>query len=243
MDANSNHSLKDMEAEVAKRRADQAEAEWYPGDGPAKSPDVSAAESEWHNPFVDFDTAWHPDASKAHAAAREWVYAVSSGQVRGLVLWSDNHHEQSGYGSGKTTLARMAYEVLRVMRSHNGQAQRVRFINAADLFQDIKDAYSNNAPVAPMFDDWTRGHFILDDWSKQYTTATGEEWAREQFYKLINRLVEAGHGLLMTSNSAPATIERQIGGASWSRLLGMCGPRGFIDMSAVPDYRLKRAGF
>jgi len=235
-------TLREMEAEVSRRRAALVQAAWYPEASPAKSLE-SSAESDWRNPFLDFDTAWHPAATRAHAAAREWVYQVSSGQSRGLLLWSEGHGHGSGYGSGKTTLARMALEVLRTMHDHRGLAQRACFINAADLFQDIKDTYSKNEPVAPLFDDWTRGHFILDDWGKQYVTANGAEWGREQFYRLINRVVERGHGFMLTSNCAPDQIEQQIGGASWSRLLGMCGPNGFLDLSAVPDYRLKLGGF
>lgn len=240
MDDNSQHSLKAMESEVMRRRAQAVEATYREH---APSPESSAAEAEWHNPFLDFDTSWHPAAARAHAAVREWVYAVSSGQARGLVLWSDSHSGESGYGSGKTTLARMAYAVLRIMRDHRGKAQRCQFLNVVDFYQDIKDAYSNNAPVGRLFDDWLRGHFILDDYGKQYTTVTGAEWAQEQFYRLVNGVYERGAGFLMTCNCAPEVIERQIGGASWSRLLGMCGPKGFVDMSAVPDFRLKQGGF
>lgn len=207
-----------------------------------KSPDGSAEEAEWVNPFTLFDTTVHLDAARAHRAVRDWVYDASCGKPVGLVLWANSRAGQSGFGSGKTTLARMAFDVLREMRNHEGRAQRATFLNAADFFQDIKDAYSNSAPVGRLFDDWTRGHFILDDWGKQYTTVTGAEWAREQFYHLINKIHER-HGLLITSNHSPEQIEQEIGGASWSRLLGMCGPKGLVDMSAVPDYRLYKAGF
>jgi DNA replication protein DnaC len=82
----------------------------------------------------------------------------------------------------------------------------------------------------------------MDDWGKQYTTGTGEQWAREQFFQIINT-VSRRHGFLMTSNVAPEVIEPQIGGAAFSRLLGMCGPAGILDLNGVPDYRLRRAGF
>ena len=237
-----NHTLNEMVSAIQKKRASLVEAV-YQAHGQPISPAVSPGD-DW-NPFLKFDTAWHPDATKAHAACREWVYAVSSGQRRGLVLWSKANPrlKQTGYGTGKTILATMAHDTLKVMYDHEGQAQRVKFANAPDFIQDIKDAYSKNAPVANLFDDWTRGHFIMDDWGKQYATERGEEWVREQFYRIINRLYEARRGFLLTCNLSPADLEAQIGGASWSRLLGMCGPSGFVDMSAVPDYRLKLGGF
>lgn len=204
-----------------------------------------AEASPWVSPFEAFDTAWHPDAARAQAAAREWVYGVSSGRRLALVLWAKANEKtgQSGYGTGKTLLAKMATECLAVMRNHLGQQQAVEMVNAADLFQAIKDSYSADTSTDSLFRRWTRGHLILDDWGKQYTTASGELWAREQFYRIINRIYEAGRGLMLTSNHAPGDIEAAIGGASWSRLMGMAGPGGFVDMSAVPDYRLKEGGF
>jgi DNA replication protein DnaC len=191
---------------------------------------------EWQNPFDRFDISAHPKAERAHRAARDWVYAVSSGQPQGLLLWS------SGYGTGKTMLAEAAAECLRVMRNLQGQPQRVSLLTAPEFFQIIKDCYATGAPVRPWFAEWTRGHFILDDWGKQYTTPTGDDWAREQFFQLINTVCQR-HGFLLTSNVPPQTIESQMGGAAFSRLLGMCGPRGIVDLNGVPDYRLKRAGF
>lgn len=194
------------------------------------------APDEWQNPFERFDTTVHPKSALAHQAARDWVNAISRGQPRGLILWS------VGYGTGKTMLAECAAECLQVMRDHEGSPQRVAMLTAPEFFMAIKDAYSEDKPVGMLFLDWCRGHFIMDDWGKQYTTGTGEEWAREQFFQIINT-VSRRHGFLMTSNVPPKTIERQIGGAAYSRLLGMCGPKGIVDMSGVPDYRLRRAGF
>jgi DNA replication protein DnaC len=161
------------------------------------------------------------------------------------VLWSaaDPRKGTSGYGSGKTALARMAYECLSVMRDHQGQPQRATFLTAIDLFQMIKDGYSTDQAIGPIFDRWLRGHVLIDDWGRQYTTESGALWAMDQFFRLINGLYELGRGLLITSNLPPGQIEAQIGGASYSRLAGMCGPNGFIDMSGIPDYRLKQGGF
>lgn len=234
--------LEEMERAVQARRA--ALAEEAQRQKQTSSPDNSAAAEPWVNPFDAFDTSWHPDATKAHAITRQWVYNVSAGlEPRGLILWANAHKGRTGYGSGKTLLATMAFEVLKVMLNARQDRQRATMIGAADFFQRIKDAYATDEPVGPIFREWARGHFILDDWGKQYTTVTGAEWAREQTYKLINTLYESGNGLLITSNEDPATINNMVGGASFSRLLGLCGPGGMVDLSAVPDYRLKKGGF
>lgn len=239
------YSLEEMQRIVQRARERQAVAKWYPSKiRPNASPDDSQAveAAPWENPFLAFNADHHPDATAAHAKARDWVYRVSSGERLGLVLWANGHRGQGGYGSGKTLLATMAYEFLRVVRSSKGDPQRVHMMGAVDYFQRIKDAYATDEPIEPLYRQWQAGHFIMDDWGKQYTTVSGAEWARSEFYKLINRLYEGGHGLLITSNEAPAQIESMIGGASWSRLMGMCGPTGFVDLSAVPDYRLKQWG-
>lgn len=203
------------------------------------SPELLLAEfnpDEWANPFDRFDASVHPKSAAAHQATRDWVNGVSRGEARGLLLWS------VGYGTGKTMLAECAVECLQVMRDHEGNPQRVAMLTAPEFFQAIKDAYSSDKPVGALFSDLCRGHFVMDDWGKQYTTESGQEWAREQFFMLINTVCRR-HGFLMTSNVPPATIERQIGGAAFSRLMGMCGPKGILDMNGVPDYRLRRAGF
>lgn len=158
------------------------------------------------------------------------------------MLWANESRQQGGYGCGKTHLAKCAHEFLRVVRDHKGNAQSPSFENVVDFLGDIKDAYAKNVPVSPLFDQWCRGPFILDDLGKGHVKPESLPWAREQFYRLIDRLCER-NGFFLTSNLNPAEIENLIGGAAWSRLLGMCGPRGFIDMSAIPDYRLKKGGF
>lgn len=215
------------------RRAEAVEA-FYREQG--QMPEVTVPAASWRSPFLDFDTAVHPVAAAACAAVRQWVYDVSAGRPRGLVLWS------TGFGCGKTTLARMAAQTLGVMRDHTGQAQQVTFMTAPDFFAHIRECYSTDTPVTQFLDRWGRGHFVLDDWGKQYVRTESSAWQVEQFFRLIERLNER-RGFLMTSNLGPADIAAMIEGASWSRLLGMCGEAGFIDMSALPDYRLGRAGW
>lgn len=197
------------------------------------------------NPFDEFDPSVHPDAVTAAARVREWCYAAHRGESRGLVLWANDHAGGSGYGCGKTKLALCAFRYLLQCSTNGPRGIRipvgVTFLNTVDFYGELKDAYSVNKPEWPIFKSWSDTHFVLDDFGKEYISANGAEWAREKFYRMINMLYER-RSFLMTSNMNTAEIERIIGGASWSRLLGMCGEHGFVDMSAIPDYRLAKAG-
>ncbi len=217
---------------------------------PAPSPSDSRAKAEAApNPFEGFDRTVHPAAALALDRAREWTYAAARGEPRGLVLWSAPHTgpagESFGYGCGKTHLARAAFTLLRECfwtdpATGLSRRWRVTMLNAVDFFGQLRDLYSRNQPEFPLFNDWSSGHVILDDLGKEHVTAEARPWAREKLYRLIDRLNES-HALLLTSNLTPEQLESYLGGAAWSRLVGMCGERGFVNLSAVPDYRLRRA--
>lgn len=225
-----------------------------PARWPNGSPDAKHAEgvagSQLANPFDAFDRNVHPRAHAASEAARQWTYAAAQGQARGLVLWSEAHAgphgETLGYGCGKTHLARAAYDYLRqCVRSdpETGLNRRVRvtFLNMVDFYAQIRDLYAKNQPEYPLFNDWASGHVILDDLGKEHVSAEGRPWAREKLYRLLDRVYET-RSLLLTSNLNPEQLESHLGGAAWSRLVGLCGEQGFINMSEIPDYRMRKAG-
>ena len=219
-----------------------------PGASRAKAKPPSAAALP--NPFDTFDRAVHPAAGAASDAVREWTYAAARGLGRGLVLWSEPHTgpggETFGYGCGKTHLARAAFTYLRQCvwtdpDTGLSRRWRVTFLNIVDFYAQLRDLYAKGQPEFPLFNDWASGHVILDDLGKEHVTTDSRPWAREKFYRLIDRIYES-RALLLTSNLTPEQIETHLGGAAWSRLVGLCGERGFVNMSALPDYRLRRAG-
>ena len=217
---------------------------------PALSPGASPASAEPADPFAAFDGSVHPAALAALEAARAWAMAAARGQPCGLVLWSQPHPgpagETLGYGCGKTHLASTACAFLGQCRRIDPETGlrrplRVTFLNVVDFYGHLRDLYARNQPEYPLLNEWASGHLILDDLGKEYVSAEGRAWAREKLYRLLDRLYEA-RALLLTSNLTPAQMEASLGGAAWSRLVGMCGERGFVNMSDIPDYRLKKAG-
>lgn len=207
----------------------------------------STAASTWTNPFEELQRGRHPDFDLAHSRTREWAYATSRLEQRALVLWSSPGQVSdtvTGYGCGKTALAKAAWRFLRGVLNSRGEAQPALLLNAVSMFNDIKDCYAKSSPTTPLFDDWTRGNLILDDLGKE--AVNNRAWAQETMYAILNRMVERKWSLLITTNLDPVALEALLGGASWSRLLGMAGGQGgsvFVDMSAVPDYRLVQGGF
>jgi DNA replication protein DnaC len=184
--------------------------------------------------FDNFDVTWHPKCQEAKAKVYAWIESLVEGEPGGIVLWSKN------YGCGKTHLAQAAYRALgAVPTPPYGFRKHGEFITSEDFFQSIRDSYAHGSPTQ-LFKDWEQSpYLIMDDFGKEY--AANMEWAREQFYKLINRIHEH-KSFLLTSNLTPAELGERIGGASMSRLIGMCGPDGFVDMSDIPDYRVKNHG-
>ena len=139
--------------------------------------------------FEGFDVKWHTKCQDAVAKVYEWIESVMEGETQGLVLWSKN------YGCGKTHLAQAAYRALgAVPTPPYGFRKHGEFITSEDFYQSIRDSYAHGSPTQ-LFKDWEQSpYFIMDDLGKEY--AANMEWAREQFYKLINRIHETRSFLL-----------------------------------------------
>lgn len=185
--------------------------------------------AEWAEEFNAFDASIHPDAQVALDATWDWTVRASKGEVAGLILWGAN------YGAGKTHLAQAAWKAL----SRSGYYGT--FYSAPKWFERIKDQYSLKAPEGPLFAEWCGGpYFILDDLGKEATRKESENWTREKFFKLLDGLHQS-RPLMITCNLTPAQLAVWIGGAAWSRLYGMCGETGIVNMGRIPDYRIKKA--
>lgn len=191
---------------------------------------------DYDGPLATFDRTVHPAAERAWTATKAWCYAVTRKEMAGLILWS------SGYGVGKTHLARAAAAWVASCYDVDGLQQKATFLRTVDFFQTIKDCYATDQPVGGYLDALAVRPLILDDMGKEYFTASGAAWGREQFYRLIDRMYAREIGLFVTSNMAPVEIMERVGGAAWSRLIEMChGERGIISMDDIPDYRMKAA--
>ncbi len=200
------------------------------------------------SPFAPFNPAIHPKAAEALEAVKAWTRAAIGGNGYGLVLWANiNGHKSAdgkpagnGYGNGKTLLAKCAANALyATLKDDNGLPDRTGMFQTSEAFlAGVKGSYEAGDTLY-LFRQYKRARWlIVDDFGTEY--AKELSWLQEQFYKLLNYAYDAKQPLLMTSNMTPADMLDRLGGKNWSRLRGMTGEQGFINMSAVPDQRRGR---
>lgn len=163
--------------------------------------------------FERFDATLQP---KAYQTALEF-----DGE-RSLVF-----HSQ-GYGTGKTHLA------VAILHSWVEKGQTGYFLHVPSLLRRIRDTFH---PSAQETEDQIMQRIeradlvILDDLGKEKAS----EWQEMTLYTLVNYRYVHRLPLIITMNLKPQQLERQIGPASVSRLLGMAD---FVEMEGS-DYRLK----
>ena len=63
-----------------------------------------------------------------------------------------------------------------------------------------------------------------------------------RYYSVINHCYENGIGVVITSNMTFGELRDHIGGRAYSRLTEMAPKGQWVDMTGVPDYRLKKGG-
>ena len=190
-----------------------------PSDSPAEAKRLSDF-------FVSFDIDM-PAQKIARDAVVQWCQDYTINNKPGAIVLYSNK-----YGVGKTHLAKCAESVFRYLYK-GGQ-----FFTAPDFLEIIKASYSddNKLNERDLFRQWRGGWFILDDFGKQYST--GAEWEQEKWFKLLDNLYEK-QPLMITSNLDASKMAVRLGGAAWSRLVGLCGEDRFINMDNLPDRRLK----
>ena len=135
---------------------------------------------------------------------------------------------KGGYGCGKTHLAAA------IANYRMAQGQMVLFVNAPDLLDHLRAAYSPSSDVA--FDERFQQVrnaplLILDDLGSQSNT----EWAQEKLYQIFNHRYNAATPTVVTTNQELETVEGRIR----SRLVDHRLVK--IITIAVPDFR--HAGF
>jgi len=193
---------------------------------------TSPTPTEWVNPFTEFEIV-NEVAQRALSAVKEWAYAAARGEPRGLVVYS------ATTGNGKTRLAQCAMKFLNAITFANGRLGHCNFLNANELFQQLYDSFDGRAaPDLMRISTYAAHPLVLDDLGSEYYRT--EEWAQSIFYRLLDAFYER-QALLVTSNLDPDEISRKIGPKCQSRLFGMVGPKGYICMNGIPDYRFKKA--
>jgi hypothetical protein len=207
---------------------------------PEQMPNVSPPRP---SPFAPFNPRVHRQAAIALEAVKTWTRAAIARDGHGLVLWASAEakapegEKANGYGNGKTLLAKCAANALyATLKDKNELPDRTGIFTTSEAFlATVKASYENN-DTAHVFRQYKNASFlILDDFGTEY--AKEMAWLQEQFYKLLNFSYDAKQPFLMTSNMTPVAMQDRLGGKNWSRLRGMTGEHGFINMSHIPDQR------
>lgn len=176
--------------------------------------------------FSDFVTG-NPVQLKALDAVMAWVKQVHAGGSVGLVLWSTD------FGVGKTHLMTAAKAALAYSPQHG------TMMTAPDFISTVKGTYKREATRSEdeLFRQWRTGYVMLDDVGKEYID--GKAWGDEKYFLLVDGVVKSKKSIMVTSNLDTERLAERMGGAAWSRLYGLCGEDGFINMSSLPDYRFR----
>mgnify|MGYP004533734841 CR=1 FL=1 len=88
-------------------------------------------------------------------------------------------------------------------------------LNVTELFEKLRNFSETNNTLKELK---KIPLLILDDIGKEKVT----DWNREKLYEIINARYEDYLPVVITSNDTPANMERNLGGATYSRLCEMC---------------------
>jgi len=195
----------------------------------------------------EIDVSWHPLVREAVAAAQRWKRQKATGGNRrlSLVLAAAYRDERAtGKGVGKTHMLKAllhcnCYTVDGVPVGFTG-----RFYEAKKLIRLVKNTNPGglfgDADVIAIDDVGTEGTlpYIAADMQ-------GHEIAM-RYYSIVNWCYERQRGLLVSTNLTldrdGGEFGRYIGPRAWSRLQQMAPPGLMVDLTGVPDYRLKLSG-
>lgn len=208
------------------------------------------------------DENHHPMLKRAIAAARRWASLKIGGMANvSLVLVAGPLHDKNGapdlartgYGCGKTHIAR-AIQWASYQRLDDGTpvAPAGRFYTAQHLMELLSDG-NHMADLAPAGVDTVHGRvggtpvLVIDDVGAEgvirYVAKELQDYQKtSRYFQIINYCYERRISLVITANLRIGALAEHIGGRAWSRLLEMAPPGLIVDMTGVPDYRIKKGG-
>jgi hypothetical protein len=157
----------------------------------------------------------------------------------------DGDMDRTGYGCGKTTLAKIVHHAI-------GYCYITPETKLFEVYPFGK-FYESRMLMALFDEDRSRADHILhnidrllvvDDvgregtlkWERRDPELQLEE-KQDRYYTIINKCYERGTGILITSNMTSRELAAYLGGASWSRLLQMAPKKYRINMTGVRDMR------
>lgn len=233
----------------------EAEPEPTPDWKPAAE-DVAAYVEKQGWPQIDDLTAEHLSRAEADKlqqakdAARAFLAALRNGERElGLVLLAgpvDGDLQRTGYGCGKTHLARAIHFA-------NSRLQYVPQM-PGEMWVHPRGKFYESRELMALFDadEFDQGYtfsrfgnlLTIDDvgregtlkWERRDPELQLQE-KRDRYYSVINYCYEHRVSLAVTSNLAARELAGFLGGATWSRLLQMCPPQFRVNMTGLPDMR------
>ena len=185
----------------------------------------------------------------AVSAARNFVEAIKGdGKPAALILLAggvDGDMDRTGYGCGKTTLAKIIYHAIASV--HVGYDSNSFWILPAGKFyasRDLMAIFDSDAEKLAYHMKGFGRLLVVDDvgregtlrWEKRDPEMQLDE-KRDRYYTIINHCYERGISLLFTSNMSSRELAGFLGGASWSRLLQMARPEFRVNMTGLRDMR------
>lgn len=207
-----------------------------PGNGWYSEPRKRASNTPQRARLDDLDTS-HPQMKLAVDTARAWADRKQQYSDASLIL-------AGGVGTGKTHIARAILWSICLTLENEPVAPVGRFWIANDLIQAVEperrtaDLIPNTLPMIVIDDIGSEQTipYIGTDIEKQ---ATEKE---HRYFKVIDYCYTWQISIIATTNLSIKGLEDCLGKRAYSRLSEMA-PRGFmLELSQVPDYRMKRAG-
>lgn len=182
-------------------------------------------------------------------AARRFVDVVKNEEKPAALIvlagGVDGDMDRTGYGCGKTTLAKIIYYA----------ASNVQYIVGGPTFwvmpvgrfyssRDLMGIFDADAEKLARHTKAFGRLLVIDDvgregtlrWERRDPEMQLEE-KRDRYYTIINYCYEQGISLVITSNMSSRELAAFLGGASWSRLLQMARTEFRVNMTGLLDMR------
>lgn len=197
----------------------------------------------------EIKTGHHPKVGQAVQMAKNWNQRRKEQPTSIVLVAADSGRSGvTGKGVGKTHIAKCclwaagAYFV-------GGQpiAPAGAFLMADELMHELGDKrLAPSRKIARLVRQNTPVLVIDDVGTEEKSPYLNDQaWQiqrRLRYFVAINHCYENDIPMIITSNLRLAELARHIGDRAWSRLNEMA-PKGFmLDLTGVPDYRLKKAG-
>ena len=201
--------------------------------------------------FDHLETKAEVDCLKAAIdTTKEFSKLVQGGNGASMIVLAsaiDGDLERTGYGCGKTTLARCVHY-------KNGTMRWVRDIGQESAQMSQNGSFYEARQLMAIFDkDDYNPHYgfgfignllVVDDvgregslkWERRDPESQLQE-KQGRYYNVINYCYEKGISVLITSNFASRELAAFLGGATWSRLLQMCPKKFRINLTGIRDMR------